>query len=347
VTANGWDSDGAADPLPDDNPLADSTPPMPDPAAGQGGYAFTPAPGPTDPIVPGMAVRSPALDYVLGQQRRRLRKAGTIAAAVLAIGIVVGVITVAAHNGGGTKPSADQLAAKQVVEQAARQQLALNTESATINESISGATDATISGTVELQRKPLLMDMNMKLAGASSGESAALGAILTRSAMYVRVSGMPGIPAALATKWLQIPLTGVSQSSEFGELQRELQDENPTSQFAGITAATHLQAAGSQIISGVTTTRYTGWFAPSAAIKSLPAAERGVLGPGLKLVKGNVSFSVWIDGNHFVRKIQETESVAGETILIECTYGSFNQPVKIALPPPSQIYAPPASIFND
>ena len=72
-----------------------------------------------------------------------------------------------------------------------------------------------------------------------------------------------------------------------------------------------------------------------------------VLGPELKLIKGDVTFSVWIDSSHHVRKVQETESTGEVTIVIECTYSSFNQPVKIALPPPREVYSPSASVLNE
>jgi hypothetical protein len=132
----------------------------------------------------------------------------------------------------------------------------------------------------------------------------------------------------------------------FGVLQQELQNGNPTSQFAGLTAASHLHAVGSQVVSGVSTTRYNGSFAPSAAVKTLPAAERAALAPRLDQIKGDVRFSVWIDSSHYVRKIQETESTGHVTIAIQCTYGSFNQPVTIVLPPSRQVYSPPASVLN-
>jgi hypothetical protein len=356
VTVNGWDSDPAAGPPPGDSgpengnpagtddPLAGSAAPASEHSVGPGGYTRGWLPGSSDQMVPGMAVRGQALDYVLSQQRRRMRTVGAVAAAVLAIGVVAGVIAVAVHNGSSGKTGPAQLTAEQVVQQAARQQMALNSETATISEQVSGTTSATIAGTVEVQRKPLLMSMNMKL---SIGSTATLGGILTGNSMYIKLTGVPGMPAALGAKWLEIPLTGLKQSSVFGGLQRELQNENPNSQFAGLSSASHLRAVGTQVVSGVSTTKYTGWFAPAAAIKSLPAAERSVLAPNLHLIQGNVTFSVWIDSNHYVRKIQETESVGGEQVQIECTYGSFNQPVKITLPPASQIYAPPASVLNE
>ena len=386
MTANGWDSDGAAgERAGDESAQAASVPGASEPAGAQtepadssavsgpeaagaeapGFDAASPGvpglelpglqlpglqlPGllTSDSLVPGMTVRSPALDYMLGRQRRRVRHVGAVVASVLAIALVAAVIVIAVHRSGANTANPPQLTAAQVVQQAARQQLGLNSESATISEHISGATTATLDGTVELQRKPLLMSMNLNLSGAASGQRATIRAIVTSSVMYMKLGGMAGMPAALAAKWLRIPLTGLSQSSYFAILQHELQNENPTSQFAGLNTASHLRAVGSQMVSGVTTTKYTGSFAPSAAVKALPAAQRKVLAPGLDMIKGDVVFSVWVDSSHYVREIQETEHTSVITITLEGTYGSFNQPVKIPLPPSSQIFAPPLSALNE
>ena len=349
MTANGWDPD-ATDGAPtgsDSSDAGSTTPQARDPEAWDsvtGQYA----PGPPSELiprlqVPGMAAWSPARDYMVSEQRRRMRHRTAAAAAILAIGAVVAVVAVAAH-GGNTNGSA-QLTAAQIVQQATRQQNGLHSESATVSEQLSGQVTETVTGTVELQRKPLLMAMDVSLN--SAGVAATMRATVTDNEMYLKLSNVPGTPRYLAAKWLKIPLTGLGAASPFASLQQEVQNENPAAQLAGLAAAEHLRAAGTQVVSGVTTTKYTGLFAPSAALKALPAAQRSALGQYLKLIKGDVRFSVWIDGSHYVRKIQETESTGDVSIALECAYGSFNQPVKIALPRPRQIYSLPASALKD
>jgi hypothetical protein len=280
---------------------------------------------------------------MLGTQRRRMRNVATAAASILAIAVVVALVGVSAHSG-GKKAGSAQLTAAQIIQQATRQQKGLSSESANISEHLSGRVSATISGTIELQRTPLLVAMNLNVS--STADAMTMRAILTDKAMYLKLGSMAGMPRNLAANWLKIPLTGLGPTSLFGSLMHEIQNENPASQLAGLNAASHLQSAGPQVVNGVTTTRYNGSFAPSAAVKALPAAQRSVLGPYLQLIKGDVAFSVWIDGNRYVRKFQSTESTGQVTVSIECTYGSFNQPVNIALPPSSQVYSPPASTLN-
>ena len=346
VTANGWDSDATAGtPARDESTDAGSAAPGAwGPAAGQAEYA--PGEPPRELIprlqVPGMAAWSPARDYMVGEKRRRMRHRTAAAAAILAIGVVVAVVMVVAHN--GNKNGSPQLTAAQIVEQATRQQNGLHSESATVSEQLSGQVNETVNGTVELQRKPLLMAVDVSLNSGSAAMT--MRATVTDNEMYLKLTNVPGMPRYLAAKWLKIPLTGLGPASPFASLQQEVQNENPASQLAGLAAAEHLYAAGTQLVNGVTTTKYTGSFAPSAALKALPAAQRSALGEYLKLIKGDVRFSVWIDSSHYVRKIQETESTGDVSISLKCTYGSFNQPVKIALPPPRRIYSPPASTLS-
>ncbi len=355
MTANGWDSHATGDtPEGNDSPQAGSSSHVGGPAwyegqpesASQPESAPGPLPGGMTPglIVPGMGVQSPALDYMLGKQRRRMRHVATVAASVLAIVVVVAVVGIATHSGAKTAGSV-QLTAAKIVQQATRQQNALHSLSATFSEDLSGQVTGTVTGTVQLQRNPLLMAMNLNVSAA--GEAVTLRAILSGSAMYLDLNSGAGVPSSLAGKWLKIPLSGLGPSSLFGSLQHDIQNENPALQLAALTAAEHLHAAGTQLVSGVTTTRYNGSFVPSAAIKALPAAQRSALGPSLKLIKGDVAFSVWIDSSDYVRKLQETQSADGVTIAFTFTFGSFNEPVQIAVPPASQVYSPPASALSD
>jgi len=349
VTANGWDSDATDGPPTgnDSTEAGSTTPRASDPEAWDSATGQSAAGPPSELIprlqVPGMSAWSPARDYMVEEQRRRTRHRTAAVAAILAIGAIVAVVAVVGHSGNKNGPA--QLTAAQIVQQATRQQNGLRSESATVIEQLSGQVSETVTGTVELQRKPLLMAMDVSLNGASVAET--MRATVTDNEMYLKLSNVPGMPRYLAAKWLKIPLTGLGAASPFASLQQEVQNENPASQLAGLAAAEHLHAAGMQVVNGVTTTKYTGSFAPSAALKALPAAQRSALGQYLKLIKGDVRFSVWIDGSHYVRKIQETESTGDVSIALECTYGSFNQAVKIALPRPRQIYSLPASALND
>jgi hypothetical protein len=79
-------------------------------------------------------------------------------------------------------------------------------------------------------------------------------------------------------------------------LLHDFEGENPMSQVQMLLATKDVSADGTQDVDGVRAARYTGSFAPSTALKFLPASDRSVLEAALKLVHGNVAVSLWISG---------------------------------------------------
>ena len=77
----------------------------------------------------------------------------------------------------------------------------------------------------------------------------------------------------------------------------------------------NVQVVGPQTVNGVATTEYAGTYSPAAAYKSLSAGLRKLLGPTLRdMGTRPVRFTVWIDGQHLIRKAKDTESVDGHTV---------------------------------
>jgi hypothetical protein len=106
---------------------------------------------------------------------------------------------------------------------------------------------------------------------------------------------------------------------------------------AQLFAATDVRATGTQTIDGVRTTRYAGSFAASSARAALSPSLRRLMGPWLNTLTGNVPFTVWIDGQHQVRRMVEVEHVNGATVSSTINITAINQPVRITMPPASQV----------
>ncbi len=241
----------------------------------------------------------------------------------------------------GTGP---QLNATQVVRIASRHSARLTSVSATFSESINGRIAATITGNSTEQRNPLLA--SMKLNVSSGGANIPMSAILNSHAIYIKVNGTSlGMPAALAGKWIKIPFAELGSGSAFVTLLRGVHNDNPA-QAQLLRAAEHLRAVGTVDLRGVTTTKYTGWFAPSTAVKYLSPSLRTALAPVLKLITGNVNFTVWIDAQHRIRQLIEVERVTSSTVTNTYTFFGFNKPVHITLPPANEVVTPPASALS-
>ncbi len=281
--------------------------------------------------------------YSAAIRRRRLRYALTAATAVVVV-TAAAVALDAATSGSRPRQVIARLTAQQVVERASQQQQALRTFAATFSESVTGAASASISGSMQMQRKPLLMAMS--LTENAAGRTVPLAALVTRDDMYLKLPASFGVPKKIAAKWIKLPLAGLDPSSSLAEIQHELDSENPAVQTAALTAAEHLREVGSQVVDGVPTTEYAGSISPAAAAKQVPADERAQLAPEFRQITGDITCSVWIDGHGYVRKLVETEQVAGSRLTTTFLLDSFNQPVNVTVPPASKIYSIPLSALN-
>jgi hypothetical protein len=154
---------------------------------------------------------------------------------------------------------------------------------------------------------------------------------------------MPG-----GKRWLKISLKQLSgkAGATFSQLLQALQNGNPLDQTRILAASKDVHTAGTQVIDGVTTTRYTGTFTPSAALSALTPNERKLLGPQLKLLHGTVKFTIWIDGQHQTRQVAEHENVAGQTVVTTLNVTAINQPVTVTVPPTNQVASLPSLTGN-
>jgi hypothetical protein len=269
-------------------------------------------------------------------KRKRVLIAGIAAAVVVVVIAVVAIAATGGSSNGSQTPA-------QVLADAAHKAASVSTLSATYSEKISGLAAGSISGSVQEVRKPLQISTTM--TESIDGQAIRLSAVLTQKAMYMKFGSAQGLPTAMVGKWIEFPLTSLS-GGEFASLLQSVQNENPASQAQLLVASRHLRADGKQVIAGVETTKYTGSFTPSTALKALPASERKALAPAMKQVNGDISFTVWIDGSDQIRQLVDVETVAGESVTSTFTFDSFNQPLTIKTPPQGQVMHVPSSALS-
>jgi hypothetical protein len=236
-------------------------------------------------------------------------------------------------GGSGSQTPAQALAA---AEHSAGQ---VSRGTATFSSQVGGV--SSISGTIAFQRSPLIIEEN--LTESANGQSIPISGIVTPSAMYLKSSVLlKGAPKP----WIKIPLARLPAGSAFVSLLHSLQNENPMSQERLFAGAQHVRADGHQVIDGVSTAKYTGMFAPLAAVKYLPAGSRSLFRPLLSQIQGDVHLTVWIGPDNQIKRFTEVETVQTQTVTTTVTYNSINQPVTITLPPASQVAVPPAGALN-
>ncbi len=297
------------------------------PSAPPGGQAADPADGLAQPQ-PGPE-DAPAESASRPRGRRRVVAAAGSVAAVVVIAVVALVVT-----------SSTSQTPAQAFAAAVHQSSSLRSLSADISEQINGATSETISGNVQAERNPVRL--SMKLSVNAAGSTIPISGIVTSNAMYLKLGVALPLPSSAQGKWIGIPFARLGPSSEFASLVHSFESDNPVSSVQVLLAAKDVRDAGTQTIDGMQTTKYTGSFAPSAALKLLPASERAATGQALKLVKGNVSVSVWTHDGQIVQ-YSDVEHLEDSTVTVSVRYLSINKPVSIAVPPAGQVWVPPAS----
>jgi LppX_LprAFG lipoprotein len=303
---------------------------------GNGGLGFSPAylqnTGAPEYL---LADGTPGSTPVPGSQRRR-RKVWPFTSAIGVAAVVA--LLVALASAGLRSEHQDARTAAQVVATAARQAGHVNSVSATMSVTIGKSGGLTATAQVSLH--PLLMSMSM--TETVDGISVPVSLLLAGDTMYLKFGTTSEIPAGMLGKWIKMPLSATGLGSVFSSGQGSIASENPASQAAMLAGAKDVQATGSQVVNGVRTAIYTGTLSTAAALKNLSPSERALLSPALKQVDGTIDFTAWIDSSNQVRKLAETETIAGQSVHIVFTVLAYNQPVNVTIPSSSELYNLPA-----
>ena len=210
--------------------------------------------------------------------------------------------------------------------------------------------DVSISATFAEQMHPsLLASVNIgTLSAGGQSLPGGLSEILTPSTLYMKWSFLT-TSLHLSKPWLAIPLSSVSQKSgvNLGQIFSQLQSSGPLTQTRLLGGATSVHQVGTGTIDGVAVTEYSGTLPLDKGIGYLSGSvkaqvKQAMAAAGISTAK----FTVWIDGQHLVRKSVVTESGKSVTEVITTTVTSINQPVNIAIPPASQTTPMPSSALG-
>jgi hypothetical protein len=233
------------------------------------------------------------------------------------------------------------------VVQAERQSANANSMSATLSVQLVGAVDVAISGKVDVQGDPTVISEHVHQTVA--GQSTWFTGILDDSGLYLKSKALT---ARAHGRWIEITFAELSElSPDAGALQQSLNND-PISQSKlllasqQLPAADHLRQTGHRVIEGTSTTAYTGYFTPAAALSALPANQRAQLGPYLQQIQGNIHFYLWIGPGSQIKKLTEVEHLPAATIKVSYTINSIDEPLNITVPPASKVIVLPATAFD-
>jgi hypothetical protein len=184
------------------------------------------------------------------------------------------------------------------------------------------------TGTIRYRTKPTLA-ISEDLHGHGPSPITEEKTVLTRTRMY---SDALDPSAGGEESWMDLS----PRTFQF-QLQ-DLQERNFTGLAQLFAADPDPHVVRRQTIGGVPATEYAGSFRASDALKALaartlPASLRKILSARLPGMEDTlVSFHVWLDGQHNVRRAVEVET-GGIVTATTINVTAIDQPLRIALPP--------------
>ena len=260
---------------------------------------------------------------------RRPKRAG-FRPASLAVAVCGAAVAVAAAGCGTTTSGSSgqpALTARQAVTDAAQTSAKLNTARAAV----------TINAGSELLKENLQLQLHpeLKMSAALSGVPGTgnISEVIVGTTVYVKIGSLAGS----GKPWIKLSSTGAGSSAIIHELLQQASSGNLTTQAKLAEVMSGLHQAGHATIGGVPTTRYEGTVEPSKVLPRLSAGLRKLLTPMLSQIRGQLKVSYWIDAQHRIRKVTETETVNSEQVTTTIVYTAINQPVQITVPPASQV----------
>jgi len=177
-----------------------------------------------------------------------------------------------------------------------------------------------------------------------AGKALALQEILTSHALYLRAPGIA--PASPGKPWAKISLAALPNGMNLRRLFSQTQSNGPFSQLGSpqalaklLAAAKNVRVVRNQVVDGVSTTEYSGVISFRNILALMPAADRKAFGSLPSGLRFGGPFRVWIDGRHFMRRIELRFNVRKLSIAVRVDVTSVNQPVTIVPPPASQVSA--------
>ncbi|HEY3956161.1 MAG TPA: hypothetical protein VGM53_22560 [Streptosporangiaceae bacterium] len=282
----------------------------------------------------------------LGISTRPTRRAAVAAAA----GAVAAVLAAGCSAGSGLGPGASHQAAgglspTRAITLAAQQAQRVNSASYALSVRLSGATSAAIVSRVQMRIRPSVA-MNLDVTSLSEGGHNVPGGmqeIVNGKTLYLKLALLQH---EFGKPWLAIPFSQIQQVTglNLGQMIQQAQANNPLVQTQMLAVSKNVKAAGTQSIDGVATTEYTGSYPVSAGLAKLPASLRSMAEQQMRqLGITDMTFRVWIDGQHMTRKLVAHAAGTSEQMTVQAQVTGINQTATISTPPRSQVATIPTS----
>lgn len=265
-----------------------------------------------------------------------------------AITLVVAVAFVAAGCGGGGKQSAtplelvSQAVSKTTTKSSAKFHMTITEKSNGIGPftfTADGVSDATNrSAKMSLDMSSIAQLLGGGKAGNASDWQADVILDGTDAKDIVEYMRLPVLAKQLpgGKPWVKIDLNklGSLKGVDVTTLLQSAGQQDPTQALQLLQSVGNVKEVGSEQVDGVDTTHYSGTIDPQKV-----AEKSGITGLAPVLAASgaqSIPIDVWVDGDGYVRKFQESVKGTNATVLIAAQLSDFGATVDVTPPPADQ-----------
>lgn len=221
---------------------------------------------------------------------------------------------------------------------------------ATAKSGTSGSQNVAMTATMAEQVHPsLLVELRIgTFSAAGTTLPGGMDEIVTPSAFYMKWSFLTQ-ELHLTKPWLGIPLSSLGKGTgiNLSQLFSQATSSSPLNESQMLAGASGVRKVGTGTIDGVAVTEYTGTLSLHKGIQHLSGSvksqvQKEITAAGLT----TATFTMWIDGQHVMRKAIIKENGTNLTETITFTIDTLNQPVNIRVPAADQTSPLPSSALS-
>jgi hypothetical protein len=263
-----------------------------------------------------------------------------VAAAVTVAGCKPGSFSTSSGSGSGLGTTASSSSAAQVLTLAAQQAQQMNTFSANVQITATGATNASLFGTMnEVATTPTSPTISMM---ANAGQLGNVKIILSNGMAYMR---SPFFMSTYHKRWIESSMSAMNSNSglNLGPLLALLEGSSPLVQTQMFPFGSNMRYMGSTHFDGFRMREYGGHIVLADILNKLSSSMQPMVQSWMNAGITMTRFRTWLDPSHMVRKLVLIEVAGNTTFTITLTINSFNQPMHIGMPPTTVVFILPGT----
>ncbi len=263
-----------------------------------------------------------------------------VAAAVTVAGCKPSSFSSSSGSGSSLGTTASSSSVGQILTLAAQQTQQVNTLSASVQITATGATTANLFGTMnEVATTPSSPAISIV---ANAGQLGNVKIILSNGMAFMR---SPLFMNAYHHRWIEGTMNAMSNGSglNLGPLLALLEGSSPLMQTQLFPYGSHTRFMGFSHFGGHRMREFGGHYVLANILSQLPSNMQPTVQSWMNSGLSMTRFRTWLNSANQVQKLVLIETVNGTTFTITLNINSFNQPMHIAMPSTTIVFVLPGT----